>query len=829
VVSTETQHGFAEEGAPDLLRGVRVLDLTSGRAEMTSRYLADLGAEVLRVGVPGRDDEDGRAAAFGPSSLHHLTHNANKHQARIDLAAPAGRAELEVLLGAADLLVEDTAPGTLDAFGLAPADLLRRHPQLVVISVTDFGQTGPYRDWVGSEWTHLAMGAVLSRSGIPGEPPLLPPGSLATEGTAIQAAFAGLVAYANRLETGIGDHVDVSVYEATGQVLDPGYGIGGTGAAGLRAPGADRGRPDARHLYPIFPCADGHVRVCLLSARQWRGMRAWMGEPAELADPGLENLMTRFAAVDLIYPLIGVLFAAQSRDDLVAAGQGFGVPIAALLSPAEVLAAEHFERRRAFTTLPSASGRSVRVPNGFVEINGVRAGLRRPAPGPDDHDAGLVASWSEVAGAGRAAEPGVAGSSGPAHRRHPLAGMRILDLGVIVVGAELGRLLADQGADVIKVENREFPDGSRQATNDQMTGSFAAGHRNKRSLGLNLRHPDGLALFLDLVARSDAVLSNFKPGTMSSLGLGYEELAKANPRIVLAESSALGADGPWSKRMGYGPLVRASTALTGLWAYPDVEEGFSDASTIYPDHAAARIGAVAVLAALLDARRSGRGAHIRVSQAETMIGQFADMFALESIQPGSMVARGNVGPGDAPRGLYRCAGEDEWCVVDIRGDGDWARLSRLIGRPQLAADTRYQSAAARVEHRLEVDDLVGEWLAALPPREAMTRLQSAGVPAGMMQRVNDLPGDEHLVARGFFDVLAQPQLRRPLVVERAPAHFGGVADPPENPAPLLGEHTRPVCREVLGLSDGEIDDLLAAGVLEGPKPVLPAASTATTE
>ena len=401
----------------------------------------------------------------------------------------------------------------------------------------------------------------------------------------------------------------------------------------------------------------------------------------------------------------------ENRDDLVAAGQTFGVPIAALLSPVEVLASKHFDQRRAFTTLPTASGQPVRVPNGFVEIDGVRAGLRRAAPGPDDHDADIVASWSD---ASDAEHPAVAPFP-PTSTRHPLAGFRVLDLGVIVVGAELGRMLADQGADVIKVENREFPDGSRQATGEKMTGSFAAGHRNKRSLGLNLRHPDGVALFMELVARSDAVLSNFKPGTMSSLGLGYEALAKVNPAIVVTESSAFGADGPWSNRMGYGPLVRASTALTGLWAYPSVDEGFSDASTVYPDHAAPRFGAVAVLAALLAARRSGRGAHIRVSQAETILGQFADMFALESIQPGSMVARGNVGPGDAPRGLYRCAGDDEWCVVDIRGDRDWDRLCHLIGNPQLAADARYKSPAARVQHRNEVDDLVGEWIAAFPP------------------------------------------------------------------------------------------------------------------
>ena len=215
---------------------------------------------------------------------------------------------------------------------------------------------------------------------------------------------------------------------------------------------------------------------------------------------------------------------------------------------------------------------------------------------------------------------------------------------------------------------------------------FAWGNRGKLGLGLDLRSARGRELFLQLAAKSDVILSNFKPGTLESLGLGYDVLRNVNPQLVVADSSAFGASGPWAKRMGYGPLVRASTGLTGLWAYPGTPDGFCDASTVYPDHAAARVEAAAVAAALVARRRTGRGARISASQAETMLGQFADLFATESLSPGAVVAVGNVGPGDAPRGLYQCAGDDEWCVVDIRGDEDFTRLCGVLDRTDLASD-----------------------------------------------------------------------------------------------------------------------------------------------
>src|SRR5262249_17649367 len=175
--------------------------------------------------------------------------------------------------------------------------------------------------------------------------------------------------------------------------------------------------------------------------------------------------------------------------------------------------------------------------------------------------------------------------------------------GIIVVGGELGRLFADLGAEVIKVESAKYPDGLRQARVGQpMSETFAWTHRNEFGLGLDLRQPEGADIFARLVAGADAVFANFKPGTLAALGFPYERLRSLNPRIVLAESSAYGDHGPWSNRMGYGPLVRASTGVTRLWTSDDAtdpDRPFVDAVTVFPDHISARVTAIGALAALI--------------------------------------------------------------------------------------------------------------------------------------------------------------------------------------------------------------------------------------
>ena len=805
-----TEPAGADSGSGPLA-GVRVVEMTDGVGETAGRFLADLGADVILVEPPGGAGTRRHGPLHDGVGLRFATHHANKRGIVLDLALQIDRDRLLALLESADIWIEAGRPGEMRARGVDFDEVADRNPRLVTVSISDFGQHGPYRDYQATDLVHWALGGVLSRSGLPGLPPLPPPGSLALESAALQAAWCALLAYLNRLECGQGDHVDFSLHDAVVQVFDPGFGIGGSATGGIRATDMPRGRPDARQLYPIFPCADGYVRICLLAARQWRGMRAWLGEPAELADAKYEQLDARFAAADLIYPRIRELFRERSRAELVEQGQALGVPIAGVLSPGEVLEAEHFLERGALADIEIAPGVTGRMPTGFLEFDGARAGFRHRAPLLGEHTAEVLAELDAVARrpASDPASTTVAGATGP---RHPLRGLRVLDLGVIVAGAELGRLLADHGADVVKVENRAFPDGGRQSrTGEPITASTAWGHRNKRSLGLNLRSPQGIELFKRLAADADVVLSNFKPGTLDALGLGYEALKKVNPSIIMADSSALGGWGPWSRHLGYGPLVRASTGLTSLWRYPDAEDGFSDAITIYPDHVVGRVGAAAVLAQLIRRRRTGEGGTISIAQAEIILSAMAELYLGESLRPGAFRLDDRT---DSPQGVFACAGDDEWCVVDCRGDEDWQALCAVIDRPDLAADPGLATAPGRLARRAAIEQAVADWTVGHEPRKAMELLQQSGVPAGAMLRVVDLLDDPQLAARGFFSELRQPTLAEPLPTEARPAISRHLADPPLNPAPFQSEHTRELARELLNLTEPEIDALVAAGALE---------------
>jgi crotonobetainyl-CoA:carnitine CoA-transferase CaiB-like acyl-CoA transferase len=406
--------------------------------------------------------------------------------------------------------------------------------------------------------------------------------------------------------------------------------------------------------------------------------------------------------------------------------------------------------------------------------------------------------------------------------RRPFEGLRVLDFGVIVLGAEAARLFADQGAEVIKIESRAFPDGARISP-----VHFAIGHRGSKSVGVNLRSPEGVDLVKRLVAQSDVVLANFKPGTLEKLGLGAQGLREINPGIVIASSSAVGATGPWSSWMGYGPLVRCASGLTSLWRYRDDPESFSDSTTIHPDHYAARVTAIAALAALMARRSSGRGAEIATSQAETILMQISTALVEEALRPGVIEVTGNAGRHAAPWGVYPCAGDDEWCVVTVRDDDDWRRLRDALGNPQWASDADLASATGRLGRRAEIDEHLTRWTRALHPREVTATLQAAGVPAGFMQRPTEFEDDPQLQAREFLRVLEQPGLE-PRPVDNAPFRSQRIPPPAETPAPEPGEHTREICTGLLGLTTDEVDRLIASGVLEEParspeagEPVLP--------
>ncbi|HUR72777.1 MAG TPA: CoA transferase [Sporichthya sp.] len=762
------------------LQGLRVLDLTHGAAEACGRYLADLGANVVLVEPPG--GSIGRADMIGFG-----LRNANKRGVVFDPTDAADIRRLRSLAGEVDIVLESLPRAFATSTGITPEALLAAHPGLVVVSVTDFGRTGPYADYVATDAVLAAMGGVLSRSGLPGRPPLLPPAGLVAQTVAVHAAWAALVAYTKRLQTGEGELVDVSAFEAVVHGFDPGFGTQGSAAAG-RKETFPRDRPDAAALYPVFLCADGHVRICVLAPRQWRSMFDWLGQPEEFADPKYNHIAVRFGASDRLHPLIAAHFAASARADLVAEGTKRGIPISAVLSPAEVLVADHFAASGALVDAEIADGLRARVPHGYLSIDVERVGLRHRAPRVGEHNA---SPFEDVSFKDAPLE--MSASSGG-----PLAGLRVLDLGVIVFGAELTRLFADQGADVIKIENSAFPDGLRQTRGDSaMNASFAWGARNKRGLGLDLRSEEGRQIVRDLVRTADVVTGNFKPGTLDSLGLSRAQLAEINPRIIVSDSSAFGSRGPWSDRMGYGPLVRGACGVSTLWRYPEGDpnsETYCDGSTVYPDHIAAHVGAVGVLAAVLNRARTGQGCALELAQADVAVMHLGPLLAQESLHPGTVRPAGRPEPGSAGAGVYACAGDDEWCVIDVRDELDGKRLVEVTGGEDL-----------------------DEWTAKRSPAEVTALLQAAGVPAGPMLRLPEQLTDPQLQERQSFRVLVHEQLSDPVPTGAHIARFSTIADPPLRPAPLPGEHTVDICSELLGLEQEAISALVQRGVLQVPE------------
>lgn len=789
------------------LSGIRVIDMTDGVAGVAGRFLAELGADVILVEPPQGLPSRRRQPLHEGHGLRFAVSHYNKRGIVIDLADGLGREQLLNLVQHADIVVESHKPGYLNDLGVGPQHMRARNARLVVASLSDFGQQGPQRDWRAAEPVLTAMSAVLTRSGAPGREPLVPPGELASETAAVEAAFAVLLAYYHASSSGVGEYVDCAMFDLVVQGLDPGYGVGGSATMGQPQINAPHERPDRRMLYPIIPCADGHVRMFIASAKQWRALFGWLGEPEELADPSFEQMFTRLMQWEKIRDALIGLFADKTRTEIVARGTQLGIAVASLHTAQEVLNSDHVRERSSFIRTEIAPGLTADIANGFVEIDGRRAGFRHRAPWLGEHaDELRVSPWSNR---------GEAANSGGTAPPRPLSGIRVLDLGVIVVGAETGRLLADQGAEVIKIENRAFIDGLRQFDQpDSCSYTSALGNRGKRSLGLNLRSDSGKDIFLRLVAKSDVVLSNFKPGTLESLGLDFKTLRQVNPGIICLESSALGSTGPWSKQMGYGPLVRATVGLTELWRHPDSPEAFGDDMTVYPDHSAARVGVTAVLAALVGRRRHGTGCKIDLAQMETVFGQLATDYLRESLAPGTLVARGNVGEFDAPSDVFVCAGEDAYCAIDVNGDNQWIALARAIGRADMADNPAYATAEGRVAHRSELDAAVQAWAAPQSPRAAQDQLQAAGVAAGAAAHVSDLLQNPQLRKRRQLGTLSQPGFGEPLDVDMGPALFEHIAAPELKPAPLMGADTRALCRDVLEMSDAEIEALIVEGVLQ---------------
>jgi benzylsuccinate CoA-transferase BbsF subunit len=386
-----------------------------------------------------------------------------------------------------------------------------------------------------------------------------------------------------------------------------------------------------------------------------------------------------------------------------------------------------------------------------------------------------------------------------------LKGIRILDFSWVLAGPYATRLLADFGAEVIKVQPLMPEAGDKFSR-----GYYNTWNRNKLGITLNLASPEGIALAKKLVAVSDAVVENFTPRVMANWGLDYENLKEIKPDIIMLSLSTMGSSGPWRDYAGFGPTVQAFSGVTYLTSFPG--EPPPGLGTAYADHIAGLLACLALLSALEYRRRTGGGQYIDVSQVEAMASLLGDAILDYQIGGREVEVVGNSSTEAAPHGVYRCQGDDCWCAIAVFTDDEWQGFKRALDNPPWAGDKRFATLNGRLENKARLDRLVEEWTKKHTAEEAMALLQKQGVAAGVVQSAGDLAQDPQLNERGFFIELDHPELGK-TVSDATPIRLSDTPARYSRPAPLLGQDNENVYGELLGLSETELGRLKKQGVI----------------
>ncbi len=401
----------------------------------------------------------------------------------------------------------------------------------------------------------------------------------------------------------------------------------------------------------------------------------------------------------------------------------------------------------------------------------------------------------------------------------PLQGVRVIDSCIYWAGPMATVLLADLGAEVIKVESVQRIDFLRLLggwpTPDgyEWSAVFNGANRNKHGITLNLNSEKGRDVFRRLVAVGDVVTENFSPRVMENWGLAYKDLAAIKSDIVMLSMPGFGTTGPLRNYVTFGPNVEMISGMPIISGYP----GGGPMMTGYiADPAAGLMGAVAVMVALEHKKRIGEGQHIDLSQMEAMttfMGEALMDFTMNGRVRGR---RGNRHHCEAPYGVYPCKGDDQWVTITVSSDEEWARFCEAIGNPHWTKDPRFATGPSRCENHDELDGFIGDWTMQREKQRVMSDLQNAGIAAASVLTYADIMSDAHILDRGFFEQVTRPvNGTHPLA--GFPAKFSKTPLSIRRPAPTVGQDTEHVLKTVLNMPDSEIAQLAEEEVI-GTKP-----------
>ena len=798
----------------DALTGISAVELSNGvAAPFCARIFADYGASVVKVEPPAGD----RIRSWGPfpqdvpdpeKSGLFFALNTNKRSVVLDPGAAADRERLLALLARADVLIEDNAPRQMREWGLDWPTLAELNPDLVMISITPFGQTGPYADWRGEDLNAFHFsGAGARYCGRPGEPPL-EHGTFSASFFGAYVAAAWGIASAGARER-IGQHIDVSCAETIAALFVGAQNIGGMAQDGVYERRSGVGLPLGAPA-TILRCRDGYVWMVALEPGQWNGLCRAMGDPEWARIEMFEDMFTRAQNADVIYPMIEEWTAEHTKQEIMDLCQANGCPTTALFTVAEVAEHPHLAEREFIVELEHAALGRVRTLGAPVRLPASPGGPRRAAPLLGEHTREVLAGLESPARpAPRAA---------PAPTSLPLAGVRVANFGWGWLGPVAGQALARLGAEVYKIESRvrvdinrtipPFADGVRDPDRSLQNHAAWAGNG---SVTLDLKQPEAQELARRLVAECDVVVENFGPGVMGRLHLGYDELRAARPDVVMVSMPAAGLFGPLKNIRTYGMSLSAITGLDSITGYrggPPIPM-----ENAFADPLGGVIGALGVVVALGHRDRTGEGQHVDYSQQEAVVQMVAPAFmdyVLNGRVAGPIGNRHPLGVA-APHGVFRCAGEDRWIAIAVMDEEGWSGLVEAMAGPEWARAAEFASATLRIENLDALHEHIEVWTARHDDYELAEALQRHGVAASPVLDVADLLSDPHFKARGTF-----PEVVHPLGFKETVYGAYVRTTGPESPlhtGPVMGQDNERVFKGLLGIGEQEYRRLVEARVI----------------
>ncbi|WP_413467697.1 CaiB/BaiF CoA transferase family protein [Mycobacterium sp. RTGN3] len=796
------------------LDGYVVIDLSSGIAgAYATKLLADGGADVVKVEAPDGDplrrwsasgapiepDDDGALFAFLACS---------KRSVVVDPTVAADVESLERLLASADAVVWSRGSAVAELATMAPDELHRRHPQLIVTAITPFGLEGSWHDRPATEFTLQAWsgGAIGIGRGTQDRAPVHVGGQVGDWVSGAYAAAMTLAFRARALRDGHGELIDLSMLEC--QILCLTY-YPVTYFETLDRPWRTERKPT---VPGVAQAQDGLVALGCGTAQQWHDLCAMSGHD-EWIDEGTELTITEQANLhaEELYEWL----RDQKVDDVRELASAFRIPNSPVGNGENVTAMDHFVERGAFVRNPRDG---FVQPNHPYRLSGVTLRAPTPAPRLGEHTA-IV----------RAGPPKPAPVNPAGRDRLPFSGLRVLDMTTFWAGPSCTHALAMLGAELIHLESTPRPDGTRliagiPATEDlwwERSPIFSALNTNKKSVTLDFQTERGRELLRALIATCDVVVENFTPRVIDQLGLDFDTVRGLRDDIVMVRMPGFGLDGPWKDNPAFAYIIEDASGLSWLTGYPD-RSPYEPYSVGDPNAGVHALNAL--LLALEHRRQTGHGVLVEAAMVDAALNIAAEQ-VIEYSAYGTLLQRnGNRGPTAAPQNVYQCAGVDEfgrpdcWVAIAVATDAQWVALRDGIGGPDWARDERL----ARVDGRRAAHDLIDErlaqWCAQRTGDEIVEILWPAGVPVAKVMQPHRQTELAPLRERRFFEHvghpvnIAAPHSTLPVRLASGPSTFH------REPAPLLGEHNSEVLG-ALGVTDDELAALEADGVI-GTAPAL---------